>query len=97
MLFYMRTLISVLLLSLLVPTTPVAEEREGLTAREAGAVRKALYGLNFSFLRNGREETILRETKIGTPSLTAEERERIADHLWNHVPTKLAVQEVLNT
>ena len=72
------------------------EAPAGLTAREAGALRKALYGLNASFLRNGREETILQETWIGTPSLDDRERERIEAHLSGHVPTMRAVQEVLN-
>lgn len=73
-----------------------AEPPSGLTAREAAAVRKALYGLNAALLRNGREETILRETWIGSPSLDEQERERIRAHLAGHLPTMRAAQEVLN-
>jgi len=71
-------------------------ELEGLTAREAGAVRKALYGLNTTHLRNGREQTILAETVLGTPSLDDDERARIEAHLWRHVPTLSSVQTLLN-
>lgn len=98
MIFLVRTtlLSTLLLLSPLVASAAEPVEPDGLTAREAGAVRKALYGLNTSLLRNGREQTILQEAEVGTPSLTSEERERIATHLFRHVPTMVEVQEVLN-
>lgn len=71
-------------------------EPAGLSAREAAALRKALYGLDTSHLRQGREEVILRETFIGTPSLSAEERLAVERHLRGHVPTMQAAQELLN-
>jgi hypothetical protein len=103
MLFLVRILlISIVLPALLgvAPPASVAEgapsEREGLTAREAGALRKALYGLNTTYLRDGREEAILRETYLGTPTLSDAERARLKDHVWRHVPTIVATQELLN-
>lgn len=97
MLFLVRILLVAILIALPVAAHAAgAGEPEGLTAREAGALRKAIYGLNTSLLRGGREELIYREAVLGTPSLSEEERARIETRLYNHVPTIRGVQEILN-
>jgi hypothetical protein len=93
----LRALPCLALLAGLVVGMPEARaDAPGLTAREAAALRKALYGLNTALLRDDREETILRETWIGTPSLSDEERLRIERHLRTDAATIVAAQEVLD-